>query len=72
MIASFDSHGHTEHMLASLGREFRKNARAGRVTAVVVRGNPDGSLTVTQSRVGSCSLFEHRKPVMVAHSGGPR
>jgi hypothetical protein len=51
VIASFDSYRHAEHMLASLGREFRKQARKGGTTAVVVRGNPDGSLKVTQSRV---------------------
>jgi hypothetical protein len=51
VIASFDSYRHAEHMLASLGREFRETARKGGTTAVVVRGNPDGSLKVTQSRV---------------------
>ncbi len=38
-------------MLTSLGRGFRKKARKGGTTAVVVRGNPDGSLKVTESRV---------------------
>jgi hypothetical protein len=51
VIASFDSYRHAEHMLASLGRAFRTKARKGGVTAVVVRGNPDGSLKVTESRV---------------------
>jgi hypothetical protein len=51
VIASFDSYRHAEHMLASLGREFRKKARNDATTAVVLRGNPDGSLKVTQSRV---------------------
>ena len=51
VIASFDSYRHAEHMLASLGRGFRKKARKGGTTAVVVRGNPDGSLKVTESRV---------------------
>jgi uncharacterized membrane protein len=56
VIASFDSYRHAEHMLASLGREFRKKARkGGGTTAVVVRGNPDGSLKLTQSRVLSAS-----------------
>ena len=50
-LASFDSSRHAEHMLASLGREFRKKARKGGARAVVVRGNPDGSLKVTESRV---------------------
>ena len=40
-------------MLASLSREFRKKARKGGTTAVVVRGNPDGSLKVTESLFGN-------------------
>ena len=55
VVASFDSYRHAEHMLASLGRGFRKKARKGGTTAVVVRGNPDGSLKVTESRVLSAS-----------------
>jgi hypothetical protein len=55
VVASFDSYRHAEHMLASLGRGFRKKARKGGATAVVVRGNPDGSLKVTESRVLSAS-----------------
>jgi hypothetical protein len=51
VIASFDSYRHAEHMLASLRRGFRKKTRKGGTTAVVVRGNPDGSLKVTESRV---------------------
>lgn len=58
MLASFDSYRHAEHMLASLGREFRKKARKrGGTTAVVIRGNPDGSLKVTESRVLSAGDF---------------
>jgi hypothetical protein len=57
VLASFDSYRHAEHMLASLGRGFRKKARKGGTTAVVVRGNPDGSLKVTESRVLSASDF---------------
>jgi hypothetical protein len=56
-LASFDSSRHAEHMLASLGREFRKKARKGGTTAVMVRGNPDGSLKVTESRVLSAGDF---------------
>ena len=48
VIASFDSDRHAERMFASLGRRFRKKARKGGTTAVVVRGTADGSLTVTQ------------------------
>ena len=55
VLANFDSYRHAEHMLASLGRGFRTKARKGGVTAVVVRGNPDGSLKVTESRVLSGS-----------------
>jgi hypothetical protein len=55
VLASFDSYRHAEHMLASLGRGFRTKARKGGATAVVVRGNPDGSLKVTESRVLSAS-----------------
>jgi hypothetical protein len=55
VVASFDSYRHAEHMLASLGRGFRKKARKDGATAVVVRGNPDGSLKVTESRVLSAS-----------------
>jgi hypothetical protein len=57
VIASFDSYRHAEHMLASLGRGFRKKARKGGALAVVVRGNPDGSLKVTESRVLSAGDF---------------
>ena len=55
VLASFDSYRHAEHMLASLGHGFRTKARKGGATAVVVRGNPDGSLKVTESRVLSAS-----------------
>jgi len=52
VLASFDSYRHAEHMLASLGGGFRRKARkGGGTTAVVVRGNPDGSLKLTESRV---------------------
>ena len=55
VIASFDSYPHAELMLASLGRGFRKKARKDGTTAVVVRGNTDGSLKLTQSRVLTAS-----------------
>ena len=55
VLASFDSYRHAEHMLASLGRGFRSKARKGGARAVVVRGNPDGSMKVTESRVLSAS-----------------
>lgn len=55
VLASFGSYRHAEHMLASLGSGFRRTARKGGATAVVVRGNADGSLKVTESRVLSGS-----------------
>ncbi|MEV7401396.1 hypothetical protein AB0N93_13500 [Streptomyces sp. NPDC091267] len=55
VIASFDGHRDAERMLASLGRVFRRKARKGGTTAVVIRGNPDGSLKLTQSRVMTAS-----------------
>ena len=51
IVASFENRHAAEHLLALLGREFRKQARKGQVTAFVVRGNKDGSLKLTQSRV---------------------
>ena len=59
VLASFDRHRHAEHMLASLGHGFREQARKGGATAVVVRGNHDGTLKVTESRVLSASDFAH-------------
>jgi hypothetical protein len=59
VVASFDNHHAAEHLLASLGREFRKRARKGHVTAFVVRGNKDGSLKLTQSRVLTAEGLEH-------------
>jgi hypothetical protein len=43
--------------MASLGRGFRTKARKGGTTAVVVRGDPNGSLKVTESRVLSAGDF---------------
>jgi hypothetical protein len=57
VIASFDCYRHAEHMLASLGRGFRKNALKSGTTAVVVRGNADGSLKLAESRVLTGSVF---------------
>ena len=55
VIASFGSSRAAEHMLASLGHEFRRNARKGHAEAFVVRGNADGSLKLTESRVMEAS-----------------
>jgi hypothetical protein len=51
ILASFENRHAAEHMLASLGREFRQKHRKGHATALVISGNKDGSLKVTQSRV---------------------
>jgi hypothetical protein len=51
VLASFESYRGAEHMVASLGGEFRRKARKGGARVVVVRGNADGSLEVTASRV---------------------
>jgi uncharacterized membrane protein len=55
VIASFGSARHAERMLASLGSEFRRNARRHRATVVVVTGNADGSLKLRQSHVVTAS-----------------
>lgn len=51
VLASFENRHAAEHMLLSLGRGFLKNARKGGATALVVSGNKDGSLKLTESRV---------------------
>ena len=51
VVASFENRHAAEHLLALLGRQFGKQARKGHVTAFVIRGNKDGSLKLTQSRV---------------------
>jgi hypothetical protein len=57
ILASFENRHAAEHMLASLRRGFRKKARKGHVTALVISGNKDGSLKLTQSRVLTASGF---------------
>jgi hypothetical protein len=57
ILASFENRHAGEHMLVSLGREFRKEARKGHATALVISGNKDGSLKLTQSRVLTASGF---------------
>lgn len=63
ILASLESRHAAEHMLASLGRGFRKKARQRHATALVISGNEDGSLKVTQSRVmsagGVVNMFLH-------------
>jgi hypothetical protein len=51
ILASFENRYAAEHMLLSVGRGFRKQARKGGATAFVVSENKDGSLKLTESRV---------------------
>jgi hypothetical protein len=55
VLASFENRHAAEHMLASLRRGFRKEHRKGHASALVISGNKDGSLTLTQSRVLTAS-----------------
>jgi hypothetical protein len=57
ILASFENRRAAEHMLASLRQGFRKKHRKGHATALVISGNKDGSLKLTQSRVLSASGF---------------
>jgi len=57
VIASFANRHAAEHMLASLGNDFRHKARKGHGNAFVVSGNADGSLKLTESRVLEASGF---------------
>ena len=59
VLASFDDHRHAEGMVASLGRGFRRKARKGGTTAVVITGNTDGSLKLTQSYVLTANGFTY-------------
>ena len=59
ILASFENRHSAEHMLASLGRGFRKKHRKGHATALVIHGNKDGSLTLTHSRVLSIRGLVH-------------
>ena len=64
ILASFENRHAAEHMLASLGRGFRKKHRKGHATALVISGNKDGSLKLTQSRVLTAGGFCVRTDVM--------
>jgi hypothetical protein len=59
IVASFHNRRAVEHMLASLRRGFREEHRKGHATALVISGNKDGSLKVTQSRVLTASGFAY-------------
>jgi hypothetical protein len=58
-LASFENRHAAEHMLLSLGRGFRKQARKGGATAFVVSGNKDGSLKLTESRGLEAGYLTH-------------
>jgi hypothetical protein len=59
VLASFTSRRAAEHMLVSLGRDFRRTARKGHASAFVVSENTDKSLKLTQSRVVTASEVSH-------------
>ena len=50
-LVRFESRHAAEHMVASVGRDFRKKARKGNTTAFIVTHNKDGSFKLVQSRV---------------------
>ncbi len=50
-LVRFESRHAAEHMVASLGRDFRKKARKSKTTAFVATHNRDGSFKLVQSRV---------------------
>jgi hypothetical protein len=50
VLASLDNRKAAERVVASLGRAFRRIARKGDASALVLSGNADGSLELTQSR----------------------
>jgi hypothetical protein len=57
ILASFENRRAAEHMLMSLRRGFRKEARKGHATALVISANKDSSLEITQSRVLTAGGF---------------
>ena len=51
VLVRFKSRRAAERMVASLGRDFRKNAHKGKAAAFIVTHNQDGSFKLVQSRV---------------------
>ena len=51
VLVRFKSRRAAERMVASLGRDFRKNAHKGKAAAFIVAHNKDGSFKLVQSRV---------------------
>lgn len=66
VIASFDSYRLAEHMVASLGREFRKKARKGGATAL--RGAKEEARAV-HAREGHTGSDEQRAHEILADTG---
>ena len=63
VLATFESRHAAEQWLASVGRDFRKQARKGHAEVFVASANTDGSLKLTESRVltatGIAALIPH-------------
>jgi uncharacterized membrane protein len=55
VLASFKNRFAAERMVASLGRNFRREARKGKANVFVISGNADGSLKLTESRAVEAS-----------------
>jgi hypothetical protein len=51
VVATFANRHAAEHLLASLGRDFRRKARKGEVAAFLITGHADGSFSLVQSRL---------------------
>jgi hypothetical protein len=63
VLASFKNRFAAERLVASLGRTFRREARKGKANVLVMSGNADGSLKLTESRAieasGAISTLIH-------------
>jgi hypothetical protein len=57
VLASLPTRRDAERLVASLGHGFRTTARGGNASALVISGNPDGSLKLTQSRTLTAGDF---------------
>ena len=70
VLASFKNRGAAERMLASLGHDFRHEARKGKSNVFVISANADGSLKVTESRAieasGAFSTLIHITAAVLA------
>lgn len=59
IFASFENRHAAEHMLVSLRRRFREKHHKRHATALVISGNKDGSLRLSQSRVLTANGFAY-------------